>query len=169
MCCEAGINVGKVLLLLLLDDGRIVFGLGRTWSGCRGLTCSKRWLWLASTAAASNSLTAGSESSAVCKSQMYWMTFWMTSSFDSFRFFGMNGTRSFSLLMYIWISAFSPSRWRETRPLAIDGTEAPVEQTAVIAFMLRWWILNDFTFTTERAMRSWKKLIRVNPNSSDSL
>lgn len=156
MCCEAGINVGEVLLLA---DGRMVFGLGRTWSGCRGLTtCSRRWFWLASTAAASNSFTAGSESSAVCRSQMYWMTFVMTSSFDSFRFFGMKGTRSLSLLMYIWISAFSPSRCRETRPLAIDGTEAPVEQTAVMAFILRWWILDDFMCCV--AM----KLIRVNPN-----
>lgn len=152
-CCEAGANEGEVMLL---DDGRMVFGLGLTWSGCRTLlTCSIRWFWLARTAAASNSLTAGSESSAVCKSQMYWMTFVMTSSFESLRFFGMNGTRSFSLLMYIWISAFSPSRWRETRPFAIDGTEAPVEQTAVIAFIFFWWILTAVLETGVDNERWW--------------
>ena len=156
MCCEAGI--GEVLLF----DGRMVFGLGRTWRGCRGLTCSKRWFCAASAAAASKSFTAVSPSSAVCRSQIYWMTFVITSSFESFRFFGIKGTRSLSLLMYIWISAFSPSRWRETRPFAIDGTEAPVEQTAVIAFIFLCWIFNSLR---ER----WKKLIRLNPNSGDSL
>lgn len=96
--CEAGIDVGEVELF----DGRM-FGLGRTWSGCRGLglTCSSRWFWLARTAAASNSFPAESESSAVCRSQIYWITFVMTSSFESLRFFGMKGTRSLSLLMYI--------------------------------------------------------------------
>lgn len=138
--------VGEVVVIVLLFEGKMVFGLGRTWSGCRGLICSNGFA-PARTAAASNSLIAGCVSSAVWRSQMYWMTFWMTSSFDNLRFFGMKGTRSLSLLMYIWISAFSPSRWRETRPLAMDGTEAPVEHTAVIAFIFFCWILNGFTCT----------------------
>lgn len=158
---ETGINVGEVLLLF--DEGKMVFGLGLTWSGWRGLICSS-WA-CASIAAASKSFTDGWLSRAVCRSQMYWITFWMTSSFESLRFFGINGTKSLSLLMYIWTSAFSPSRWRETRPFAIDGTEAPVEQTAVMAFIFFWWILVLLI-----VVLNMKKLIRFNPRKrSDSL
>lgn len=145
------VKIGEVLLLLF-ELGRMVLGLGLTCSGWRGLMSSDVLMFLLFeiTAAASNSLIMGLASSAVWRSQMYWMTLVMTSSFESFRFFGMKGTKSLSLLMYIWTSAFSPSRCRLTRPLAIDGTEAPVEHTAVMAFILFWWILTDFFLTTSR-------------------
>lgn len=66
------------------------------------------------------------------------MTCWITSNLEIFLFLGMNGTRSCSLDKYICISAFSPSRCLWTRPPDTAGTDAPVEHTAVIAFIFKY-------------------------------
>jgi len=65
------------------------------------------------------------------------MTYWITSSLDNLRFFGINGTSSFSLDKYICISSFSTSRrCRCTRPAVTAPTLAvPDAQTAVTAFI----------------------------------
>lgn len=72
-------------------------------------------------------------SRAFWRSQMYSMTFWMTSNLDNRRFFGMKGTSSFSLDRYIWISSFSRSRlglW--TRPLITPLLSLALIATAFI-------------------------------------
>lgn len=69
---------------------------------------------------------------ASCRSQMYSITYWITSNLDNFLFLGMNGTRSRNLEMYICISSFSTSLRLDTRP---DATP-DVPLTVVLAFIV---------------------------------
>lgn len=89
MLCHRSVT-SPVIVVVVVDDavevvGAVVAAFSRGCSGCLGFALTILDSWFVS-------------SSVVCRSQMYSITLWITSSLDSFRFLGISGTKERSFV-----------------------------------------------------------------------